>query len=499
MIMPNLKRDHSLDLNAVHRAFSFQKEAVDAVKDLEYAGVFHEQGLGKTKIAIDILLYWLSMETVDSVVIVTKKGLVPNWLRELKTHTNLSAKVIGSNRSENFLNFNSPARVYVTNYEALVSEGERFALFVKTRKLGAIMDESQKIKNPKSKNTSAALDLSSEFARRLILTGTPIANRPYDIWSQIYFLDQGNSLGKNFDDFKDLLDLPKDSDRNIEQTKIFERSLRDLYGKLSEFCVRETKQGSQIELPEKIIRNVECEWENRQSEMYRSIQRDLSIQVSKDGKLIEDDAEEILKRLLRLVQAASNPALIDDSYQSPPGKFEYLNTLVDQITDAGEKAIIWSSFTENVDWLAAQLRHLGTRRVHGKMNYEERGRSINSFLEDPAVRLLLATPGAAKEGFTLTVANHVIFYDRGFSLDDYLQAQDRIHRISQERNCYVHNLVLRNSIDEWVDLLLTAKSNAASLGMGDIDEAEYAAVVDYSFNDIVAEILSPESLEMTGK
>lgn len=499
MIMPNLKRDRSLDLNAVHRAFSFQKEAVDAVKDLEYAGVFHEQGLGKTKIAIDILLYWLSMETVDSVVVVTKKGLVPNWLRELKTHTNLSAKVIGSNRSENFLNFNSPARVYVTNYEALVSEAERFSLFVKTRKLGAILDESQKIKNPTSKNTSAAFDLSSKFVRRLILTGTPIANRPYDIWSQIYFLDQGNSLGKNFDEFKNLLDLPKDSDRNIEQTKIFERSLRDLYGKLNEFCVRETKQGSQIELPEKIIRNVECEWENRQSEMYRSIQRDLSIQVSKDGKLIEDDAEEILKRLLRLVQAASNPALIDDSYQSPPGKFEYLNTLVDQITDAGEKAIIWSSFTENVDWLAAQLKHLGTRRVHGKMNHEERDRSINSFLEDPTVRLLLATPGAAKEGFTLTVANHVIFYDRGFSLDDYLQAQDRIHRISQERNCYVHNLVLRNSIDEWVDLLLTAKSNAASFGMGDIDESEYAAVVDYSFNDIVAEILNPESLEIAEK
>ena len=60
----------------------------------------------------------------------------------------------------------------------------------------------------------------------------------------------------------------------------------------------------------------------------------------------------------------------------------------------------------------------------------------------------------------------LFFYDRGFSLDDYLQAQDRIHRISQKKTCYVHNIIIKDSIDEWVDLLLKAKQNAAELSTG---------------------------------
>ena len=73
-----------------------------------------------------------------------------------------------------------------------------------------------------------------------------------------------------------------------------------------------------------------------------------------------------------------------------------------------------------------------------------------------------------KEGLTLTVANHAVFYDRSFSLDDYLQAQDRIHRISQEKPCHVKNLVAAGTVDCWVDALLAAKHLAAQLGQGDI-------------------------------
>ena len=488
-----LKSDPALDLNAVLKAFAFQKEAYEAIKSREYAGVFHEQGLGKTKIAIDLLLNWLSVDTVDSVIIVTKKGLVPNWVREFKTHTKINPKVLSSNRNDNFLAFNSPARVYVTHYEVLVSEGDRLALFQKTRRLGVILDESQKIKNPEAKISQAAFDLAPEFTRRLILTGTPIANRPFDIWSQVYFLDQGKSLGNDFTGFKQQLDLPKSSSKSSDEAQIFEQSLSELFEKISAFCVRETKKGSKIELPEKIITNLECEWENRQWEMYQSIQYELCAQVMQNGQLIEDHADEVLKRLLRLVQITSNPALIDESYKSDPGKFGQLDNLINQISDNGEKAIIWSSFTENIDWLARSLKQFNPKRVHGKMSYEDRNNSITSFLEKPETELLIATPGAAKEGFTLTVANHVIFYDRGFSLDDYLQAQDRIHRISQERTCYVHNLVMNNSIDEWVDVLISAKTNAANLGIGDIDIDEYRAVADYSFNDIVARILDPEN------
>ena len=93
------------------------------------------------------------------------------------------------------------------------------------------------------------------------------------------------------------------------------------------------------------------------------------------------------------------------------------------------------------------------------------------------------------------MANHVIFYDRGFSLDDYLQAQDRIHRISQKRTCYVHNVIIKGSIDEWIDVLLQAKQNAALLAQGDFSLGEYKNVADYSYGDLIKDILSKEKTQ----
>ena len=105
---------------------------------------------------------------------------------------------------------------------------------------------------------------------------------------------------------------------------------------------------------------------------------------------------------------------------------------------------------------------------------------------------MFATPQAAKEGLTLTIANNVIFYDRGFNLDDYLQAQDRIHRISQTKTCYVYNLMIKDSIDVWVDKLLQAKQNAAFLAQGDYKLAQYQSIMDYSYGELIKEILNME-------
>jgi SNF2 family DNA or RNA helicase len=120
---------------------------------------------------------------------------------------------------------------------------------------------------------------------------------------------------------------------------------------------------------------------------------------------------------------------------------------------------------------------------------EERNKAIERFLSRDDCRVLIATPGAAKEGLTLTVANHVIFYDRSFSLDDYLQAQDRIHRISQKKTCHVYNLIMENSIDEWVDMLLHSKQLAAQLLQGDISLEFYKSQMSYEFGDILRGIL----------
>src|SRR3954469_4991894 len=128
-----LKREPKLD--ARHQAFLYQVQAVEAVRRLEYAALLHEQGLGKTKIGIDLALSWLKEGVVDSVIIVTKRALIKNWTDEIKTHAFLEARVFGQDKNANFFAFNSPARLYLTHYEVLRSEQRRFALFQKTRKI----------------------------------------------------------------------------------------------------------------------------------------------------------------------------------------------------------------------------------------------------------------------------------------------------------------------------------------------------------------------------
>src|SRR5205814_10572114 len=140
---------------------------------------------------------WIRQEALDSVIIITKKGLVRNWEQEIAAHSYFKAKTLDQNPKTLFYAFITPARLYLTHYENCKSAQNAFSLFLKTRRVGAICDESQKIKNPDSDLAKALHSLAKGFTRRVIMTGTPIANRPYDNWSQIWFLDQVKSLGSD--------------------------------------------------------------------------------------------------------------------------------------------------------------------------------------------------------------------------------------------------------------------------------------------------------------
>jgi SNF2 family DNA or RNA helicase len=478
------------ELTAKLEAFSYQAEAVRAVQELEYCAIFHEQGLGKSKIAIDLMLYWLEKRVVDTVLFVVKKGLLCNWEKEFRTHTHIKPKVLAQNRRANYYVFNSPSRVILTHYEVLKSENERLKLFLRARDVAVILDESTRIKNPNSGLTEAAFELAPLFKRRVIMTGTSVANRPYDLWAQIWFLDQGRSLGGDFSTFKRESDLRNELAEDEDARSDFERFVKNLFPKISHFAVRKTKESGVIKLPNKEIHTVKTDWERRQHQLYGQIQKEMRAVVVRDGFPSEDDSEGVLKRLLRLVQIASNPHLVDQSYSREPGKLPFLKDIVERIRSNGAKCIIWSAFIENVDWLARELSAYGTSKVHGSLNIDRRDKAIDKFLSDPGTSVLVATPGAAKEGLTLTAANHVIFYDRTFALDDYLQAQDRIHRISQKKTCCVYNLIMRNSIDEWVDILLQAKQLAAKLAQGDITLDYYKSQMSYDFGVIIKSILA---------
>lgn len=487
--MSNLRHIETTNLTAKLTAFPYQHEAFLAIKDKPYAAIFHEQGLGKTKIAIDLLLYWLDKRDIDTVMIVTKKTLVANWVGEFDTHTNLRPKVLDTKKKSNYFVLNSAARVIITNFETISTEQDRLQLFLKTRNVAIIIDESTKIKNPESKLTQDFFAISALFKIKVIMTGTPVANRPYDIWAQIYFLDEGHSLGTNFAEFKAMCDLSNDLQEDESKRMIFEDSVAGIYNKIKDFSVRETKNSGIITLPSKIYHDVTVGFEQKQFEMYETLRKDMELTLTRGDETILDESTETIKRLLRLVQITSNPKLIDESYVRESAKEILLDQLIERIISQDEMVIVWSIYTGNIDMFCKKYAKYGAVKITGKMAVEERNKSVAAFKNGKA-KLLFATPQSAKEGLTLTIANNAIFYDRGFNLDDYLQAQDRIHRISQKRDCHIYNLMVEDSIDIWIDYLLKAKQRAAFLAQGDINLKDYKDEADYSFANIVHEILN---------
>ncbi len=156
----------------------------------------------------------------------------------------ITPHVLSGNRRRNSASLNSPVLLYVTNYEVIVSNAAIIKLFLQTCRVACILDESQKIKNPEAALTRTYHDLSPAFERRIIMTGTPAANRPYDIWAQVRFLDDGAALGHTFEAFK------RDTDLSSQPADYGAR-LAKIHRNLAAFTVRETKETAGIHLPQK--------------------------------------------------------------------------------------------------------------------------------------------------------------------------------------------------------------------------------------------------------
>ncbi len=475
-------------LKPIYQPFKHQSEAFEAIKDKNYFGIFHEQGLGKTKIAIDLALYWLEKDLCDSVIFITKKSLVKNWDDEVKAHTEHFPIVFSPNKKNNYSSFHSSAHLYIAHYDLIKNDLENFKQFCKLRRMGMILDESVAIKNPTTAVSKAFHSLAPLLVKRIIMTGTPIDNRPHDIWSQIYFLDQGNSLGKNFKLFKERHDLVRDINDSYLEKVAYERRLLELKENIDPFTLRETKDSTELHLPQKKYKRIEVEMDEMQRRIYETVRERFSMEIIKDDKIKIEEFAFIAVKLLRLIQISSDPSIFDESYSNEPPKLIALRKILSDIP-SNEKVIIWTNFIKTAENIASQLGGDEILCMTGNIEINQRNKIIKDFKENSKKRILISTVGVAKEGLTLTVANHAIYFERNFSLSDYLQSQDRIHRITQEKISYIYNIFTKNSVEEWLESLVLAKESAAAFIQGDIEETEFSQKINYDFGEILDKIL----------
>jgi len=442
---------------------SHQIEAIDYIKNHDLVPLFDEQGLGKSKMVIDALCSNIKSKDIDGALIVCKKTLLFNWKNEILKHSHLFPVILSGTKRQRGRSFLTYGHFYIVNYELLVQEIELVNLILKHKNFAIVLDESQKIKNPNAKVTKAILSLKDKAKKKIIITGTPIANRPEDIWSQFYFLDGGKLLGNDFYQFKRKYNLKLKGETSLEK---YEKCLLELRKKIDKVSIRRTKDI--LELPEKRYIDVIVDLSPKQQEIYDTVREELYYEIAgEDGETIINEIDNYLVKLLRLTQIASNPSLIVKDYEETPSKFLRLDEIIHEIVGAEEKAIIWTSFRKNVRALKRRYKDLGALMIFGEIPIEERNNVVVKFMNEPKYKILIANPAAAKEGLTLTSANNAIYLDRNFKMDDYLQSQDRIHRISQTKKCSIVKLIARNTIDEYTDEILEKKELIAKYLLGD--------------------------------
>ncbi|MBI3486491.1 DEAD/DEAH box helicase [Candidatus Daviesbacteria bacterium] len=463
-----MKKKYDFNYSPKTKPFPHQVEAIEYITKRVNVPLFDEQGLGKTKIVIEALCNNMEQGIIDGALIICKKTLIENWKDEIETHSHLKYIVLRGSDNEKGLKFMGYSHFYVINYESVIGEVERLKMFLKIRKMAIVLDESHKIKTPNTKTTKAILELKNLTKKRIIISGTPIANKPLDLWAQFYFLDDGNLLGNDYKEFKKIYSINLKDDNLPEQKENF-NNLRKI---ILSNSIRRLKKDV-LELPEKIYIDKYVQIDGQQKRIYDQLKKELYIEITNiNGEKVIDESDELLKKILRLSQIASNPFLIDKAYNETPAKFPLLDTLIENIIEQKEKVIVWSCFVDNIRILYKRYKKFGSLMLYGDIPIEKRNEIVKQFRNNGESMVLIANPAAAREGLTLTSANNAIYLDRNFNLVDYLQSQDRIHRISQTKECKIYKLIAKNTIDEYIDEIIYKKHRLAEYVQGDVGGIE---------------------------
>lgn len=275
-----------------------QEEGTRFLRGREAAALFDEQGLGKSRQMIDAITEHICEGTLDGALIICPNTVKTTWGEEIERYSNLRYAVFGAGRKARRVAFRSLRAVfYVINYEAVAAELPSLRALLRFRKMALVLDESHRIKTPTARVTVAVHSLRNDAAKRYIMTGTPVANKPEDLWTQYFFLDDGATLGQSFDAFRTRFCTADGGYMRVEE-------LRERTASLS---LRREKEGT-VQLPPKTITRVGVALAGEQLRMYEEMRNNLTLWIRDlSGAEILARAENILTRLIRLAQARFQP------------------------------------------------------------------------------------------------------------------------------------------------------------------------------------------------
>ena len=421
-----------------------------------------DMGLGKTIQAIAVMLDWRKQrQSTRAILIVCPVSVLGNWRRELHRFAPTMRVTLhhGKGRADTPDSFRKAVEdhdVLLTSYNLLQRDEE---IMQEVTFDGVVLDEAQNIKNPTTRQSRVARTLRGHF--RLALTGTPLENRPLDLWSIMDFLNEG-LLGSRTQ-FLQTLEHPIVKQRRQGSMSALARLVRP-------FVLRRLKTDPEIvaDLPEKTEQIVAATLTREQAILYESVVRKGLLEVEKANEGIQRRGA-ILTTLLRLKQVCNHPAhyLMDGStLPSRSGKLDLLSEMLEEALDEGDRCLIFTQFKEMGSILKTHFENLHGQTVlflHGGVPQKERDQMVTDFQASrpDGPRLFVLSLKAGGTGLNLTAANRVFHFDRWWNPAVEDQATDRAFRIGQQRNVFVHKFVCSGTLEERIQQMLDRKREVA--------------------------------------
>lgn len=470
----------------------FQVENLSVILRLPHGADFSVPGAGKTTVALANFTLNRSRGLVKRLLVIGPIAAFGAWKEDSQECITPAPNIVVHGGPDTLIPKN--AEILLTNYNRVASDYDRIRAYIADQPTQVILDEAHRIKRGGTGvHGRAVLDLAYVARRRDVLTGTPAPQGAFDLIALMQFLYPG----------QDRKILPQSAYQ--ERAGRDESVLIETRDAMSRYFVRTTKSG--LNLPKTKFDVIRRPMRPIQQAIY-----DALIGRFRAGFRLPDPSRREFDRLGRimmyLLEAATNPLLLpagsDDAddcvflhpplplegdeplmellkvyhRHETPWKYDKVAEIVAEAASRGEKVLVWSNFVRNIKSLAKHLAAFEPAMIHGGVPTEDnapptsvtREGELNRFRNSPACSVLLANPAACGEGISLHHdCHHAIYLDRTFNAGQFLQSQDRIHRLGLDKNTLTTFTVLTSidTIDDSVDWRLRDKVKALSKLMND--------------------------------
>lgn len=407
------------------KPYKHQVEAAKFLLEKKKCVIAHEMGSGKSLTGI-LAAFTLNPKRL----VICPASLKYNWEKEIKmVDYNGSTSVIGdkADYSSDWI---------IINYDILERE---YRNLMKINFTSVILDEAHYIKSvsnngePMSKRAKYTIKLTNKIEYIFSLTGTPITNKPKDIFNILKVCN--HILSRNFFSFAKKYCGARhngfgwefNSSSNEEELHKYLKSVMD----------RKRKE-EMLDLPDKIRRFIPVE-----------------INFQSYNKAVEE-----YKREKSGIKTKGEHLAYLTTIKHILAKEKVQNTieLAENILSTGESVVIFTNYNEVIDRLMVKFKNKATK-ITGACNAKDRQKAVDDF-QSGKKTVMVANIIAAGVGITLVKANNLIFNDFDWVPSNHFQAEDRIHRIGQSKKCVI-NYVYANGakIDEYIANMLETKSS----------------------------------------